>query len=102
MATARVVPHDPKNTSSDLWATLPVGDKPAKVGTTHVFYHSPEELTTLTSLGGDFSKESGNVKRETVRKAVGSAVKAVRGIDGVKNVKIDASQDAHASGALMR
>ncbi|KIY65934.1 hypothetical protein CYLTODRAFT_423874 [Cylindrobasidium torrendii FP15055 ss-10] len=97
MATARVVPNDPRNPSSDLWATLPSGDKPAKVGTTHVFYQSPEELTTLTSLGGDFAKETGNARRETVRKAVGSAVKAIRGIEGVKNVKIDASQDAHAS-----
>ena len=101
MATAHIVPHDPKS-SSELWSTVPSGDKPAKTGTTRIFYNTaPGELTALSSLGGEYEKQTGNAKREVVRKAVGSAVKAVRGLDGVKDVKVDASQDAHAAGTCL-
>ncbi|KAK0466043.1 uncharacterized protein EV420DRAFT_1636626 [Desarmillaria tabescens] len=97
MSTARIVPHDPKATS-ELWASAPTGEKPAKVGTTRVFYNTPpQQLTALSSLGDGFEKKTGSAKREVVRKAVGSAVKAVKAIDGVKNVKIDASLDPHAA-----
>ncbi len=101
MSTARIIPHDPKATS-DLWASAPTGEKPAKVGTTRVFYNTPpKQLTALSSLGDGFEKKTGTAKREVVRKAVGSAVKAVKAIDGVKDVKIDASLDPHAAGAYL-
>ncbi|KAK0500947.1 hypothetical protein EDD18DRAFT_1146702 [Armillaria luteobubalina] len=97
MSTARIVPHDPKSTS-ELWASAPTGEKPAKVGTTRIFYNTPpQQLTALSSLGDGFEKKAGTAKREVVRKAVGSAVKAVKAIDGVKDVKIDASLDPHAA-----
>ncbi|KAK0473103.1 cytosol aminopeptidase family, catalytic domain-containing protein [Armillaria novae-zelandiae] len=97
MSTARIVPHDPKSTS-ELWASAPTGEKPAKVGTTRIFYNTPpQQLTALSSLGDGFGKKTGTAKREVVRKAVGSAVKAVKAIDGVKSVKIDASLDPHAA-----
>ena len=44
-------------------------------------------------------KTSGNAKREIVKKAVGSAVKAVRGLKRFKDSTVDASQDVHAVGA---
>ncbi|PBL00091.1 hypothetical protein ARMGADRAFT_1072481 [Armillaria gallica] len=97
MSTARIIPHDPKATS-ELWASAPTGEKPAKVGTTRIFYNiPPKQLTALSSLGDGFEKKTGTAKREVVRKAVGSAVKAVKAIDGVKDVKIDASLDPHAA-----
>ncbi|KAF9040239.1 leucine aminopeptidase [Hymenopellis radicata] len=95
--TARVVPHNLLS-SSELWESAPSGEKPAKVGTTRIFYKTaPEELTALSSLGEGFENKSGNAKKELVRKAVGSAVKAVKDLDGVKAVKVDATHDAHAS-----
>ncbi len=96
--TARVVPHN-LSSSSELWESAPSGEKPAKVGTTRIFYKTaPEELTALSSLGEGFENKNGNVKKELVRKAVGSAVKAIKDLDGVKTVKVDATHDAHASG----
>ncbi|KAI0960807.1 hypothetical protein AcV7_000089 [Taiwanofungus camphoratus] len=113
MSSIYVVPVDPNAPSTQavpdfdsakLWSSAATGAKPAKVGTTRVFYNTPStegcNLTALASLGDNFSKKDGNERRELVRKAVGSAVKQVKALgDGVEGstVYIDASADAHAA-----
>lgn len=118
MSSIYVVPVDPNAPSTQavpdfdsakLWSSAATGAKPAKVGTTRVFYNTPStegcNLTALASLGDNFSKKDGNERRELVRKAVGSAVKQVKALgDGVEGstVYIDASADAHAAGKSCR
>lgn len=106
--TAYIVPYDHQSTgqsiagidAAQLWATTPQGDKPPKAGTTRVFYNTPvASVTSVVSLGDKFAAKKANDKRELVRKAVGSAVKELKGYDGVKEVTIDASADPHAAGA---
>jgi aminopeptidase len=85
-----------------LWSTGPSNGKTPKVGTTRIFYNTPVQnqghLVALTSLGEAFASAQGCARREVVRKAVGSAVKNVTALgDGVKEVSIDASADAHAA-----
>ncbi|KAI0268596.1 leucine aminopeptidase [Gloeopeniophorella convolvens] len=108
-----VLPLDPSADSSSgavpgvdptqLWRTAPTGSKPAKVGTTRVFYNTPAQqggasATAVVSLGEGFAKKTGDARRELVRKAVGSGVKQVKELgDGEKKVAIDASADAHAA-----
>ncbi|KAI0083352.1 cytosol aminopeptidase family, catalytic domain-containing protein [Irpex rosettiformis] len=100
-----VVPIDPtapsNNTSSTtldvdkLLASTPKSTKPSKAGTTHVFYGTPPgSITTLVSLGGQWSgaSSSANTKRELVRTAVGSAVQVIKGLgEGVegREVRVD-------------
>jgi len=107
MASVYVVPIDPKAPKSSvdgvdaaqLWSLTPQGDKPAKASTTRTFYGTPSAgLTTLASVGPDFDTAAPNAKREIIRKAVGTAVKEVRSLDGVKEVVVDASLDPHAAG----
>jgi len=107
MASVYVVPIDPKAPQSSvdgvdaaqLWSLTPQGDKPAKASTTRTFYGTPAAgITTLASIGGDFDSASANAKREIIRKAIGTAVKEVRSLDGVKEVVVDASLDPHAAG----
>jgi len=106
-ASAYIFPYDHQSTGqivegvdpAELWSTTPQADKPPKAGTTRTFYNTPtSKVTTVSSLGGDFASKSANVKRELVRKSVGSAVKELKGYDGVKDVSIDASADPHAAG----
>jgi cytosol aminopeptidase len=106
-SSAYVVPYDhqnsddflPGHSAAKLWATTPQGDTPPKAGTTRTFFNAPEtKLTTVSSLGDKFSSKSQNAKRELVRKAVGSAVKELKAMDGVKDVAVDASLDPHAAG----
>ena len=106
-----VFPYDHQTSSSvvegvdpaSLWSLTPQGDKPPKVGTTRVFYNTPKDATTVvSSLGGDFAKKSANAKRELVRKSVATAVKDLKGYDGVKEVQVEASIDPHASGEFFR
>ncbi|PCH33010.1 hypothetical protein WOLCODRAFT_147118 [Wolfiporia cocos MD-104 SS10] len=111
MSSIYILPVDPKapaNASvpnidaARLWAAAPVGAKPAKVGTTRVFYATPDaqNITALTSLGNDFGTKTGDERREIVRKAIGSAVKQVKGLgEGVEGQKVvvDASADSHAA-----
>ncbi|KAF8899387.1 leucine aminopeptidase [Infundibulicybe gibba] len=81
-----------------LWSVTPSGDKPPKVGTTRIFYNTPEsKVTAISSLGEKFPSKSGDARREVVRKSVGSAVKDLKAIDGIKEVSIDASTDPHAA-----
>jgi aminopeptidase len=89
----------------ELWNTAPTGSKPAKVGTTRIFYNTPRadqgntNATAVVSLGEGFNKKSGDARRELVRKAVGSGVKQVKELgDGTKDIVVDASTDAHAAG----
>lgn len=110
MATsAYIVPFDPKSSSSPsqvlpvdaagLWVTAAVGEKVPKVGTNRIFYNIPAgKITALSSLGDGFAKKTGDARRELVRKSVGSAVKELKALDGLKNVEIDASADPHAAG----
>jgi cytosol aminopeptidase len=88
-----------------LWSTAPTGTKPAKVGTTRIFYNTPIadpgniNATAVVSLGEGFHRKTGDAKRELVRKAVGSGVKHAKELgDGAKQIIIDASADAHAAG----
>lgn len=105
---AYVVPIDPKNPAGNaapgvnpasLWSSLPQTQKPAKVGTSHLFYGTPAfDVTALVSLGEGFDSKTGDVRREIVRKAIGSGVKSVKGLgDGVSEAVIDASTDPHAA-----
>ncbi|THU84241.1 leucine aminopeptidase [Dendrothele bispora CBS 962.96] len=110
--TAFVAPHDSKNPSQsvsgvDLAKTwgLAVSSqdekgkpKVPKAGTTRIFYNTPQsKITAISSLGDGFEAKKGNARRELVRKSVGSAVKAVKGLDGVKEVLVDAEKDPHAA-----
>ncbi|KAG2364786.1 leucine aminopeptidase [Suillus spraguei] len=105
---AYVVPVDPKNPAGNaapginpasLWSSLPQAQKPAKVGTSHLFYGTPAfDVTALVSLGESFDSKTGDVRREIVRKAIGSGVKSVKGLgDGISETIIDASADPHAA-----
>ena len=104
---AYIVPYDHQSSNevapgvdpAELWATTPAPDKPAKVGTVRTFYNTPPaKVTSVTSLGEKFSSKKDNERRELLRKAVGSAVKELKAIDGVKDVSVDASVDPHAAG----
>ena len=108
---AYILPIDPNLPSSQsvpnldpakLWSAVPWGKKTPKVGTTRVFYNSPSggsDVTALVSLGEEFDAKKGDAKREVVRKAVGSAVKDLKGlVEGDITVSIDASADPHAAG----
>ncbi|TFK21630.1 leucine aminopeptidase [Coprinopsis marcescibilis] len=106
MSTAIVVPFDHQQSSkpvagvdaAELWALTPSGEKTPKAGTTRTFYNTPaSKTTTIASLGEGFANKSDEVKRELVRKAVGSAVKDLKAHDGVKEVAVDASADPHAA-----
>ena len=108
---AYILPIDPTSPSSQsipnldpakLWSTVPWGKKTPKVGTTRVFYNTPSggsDVTALVSLGDEFDTKKGDAKREVVRKAVGSAVKDLKGlVESEAAVSIDASADPHAAG----
>ncbi|KAF5311260.1 hypothetical protein D9758_018499 [Tetrapyrgos nigripes] len=108
---AFVAPHDPIKSSQaisgvdlvQIWAqavpsSTDESAKVPKVGTTRVFYNTPEsKITAISSLGEGFEKKKGNERREMVRKSVGSAVKTLRGLDGLKEIHIDAEKDPHAA-----
>ena len=88
-----------------LWSSAPTGSKPAKVGTTRLFYDTPPsqpgktDAIAVVSLGEGFDKQTDNARRELVRKAIGSSIKQIRELgDGKKSVVVDASRDAHAAG----
>jgi len=115
MSSAYIVPLDvrapsprtvPNLDPQKLWSTIPVGEKPHKVGTTRIFYDTPpssegSNITAISALGEAFSTKVGDPRRELIRKAVGSAVKDVKSLgDGVKDVTIDTSLDPHASGKI--
>jgi aminopeptidase len=110
-STALVIPHDPTIVQSSsgpgkLWSHVAAGEK--KAGTTRIFYDTPKDsgkITVLGSLGEKFGETKGDSKRELVRKAVGSAVKGVRGLgigEGGVNVEVDGGLDAHAAGKPLR
>ncbi|KIK94396.1 hypothetical protein PAXRUDRAFT_828052 [Paxillus rubicundulus Ve08.2h10] len=105
---AYIIPVDPQNPGlgaasnvnpAILWATLPPTQKPAKVGTSHLFYGTGgNDVTALVSLGEGFETTQGDARREIIRKAVGSGVKSVKGLgDGVSEAILDASTDPHAA-----
>jgi len=106
MSSAFIIPFDHQSSdisatgvdAAKLWATTPSGDKSPKAGTTRTFYNTPpSKVTTVSSLGEKFDTKKGDVRRELVRKAVGSAVKELKSLDGVKDVTIDASTDPQAA-----
>jgi cytosol aminopeptidase len=107
---AYVVPYDhqpsPKMAdgvdASQLWSLTPQGEKLPKVGTLRTFYNTPpSKVTTISSLGEGFASKISEAKRELVRKSVGSAVKDLKALDGLKDVLIDASADPHAAGVSL-
>ena len=111
MATsAYILPHQPGATATPaptvsgvdqlkLLSKLPKPEKTPKVGDTKVFFDTPEgKVTALVSLGDKFASKKLNEQRELVRRAVGSAVKQLRDLDGVNHAEIDASTDPHAAG----
>ena len=111
MATsAYILPHQPGTTAtatptvsdvdkSELLSKLPKTEKPPKAGDTRIFYDTPHsKITALVSLGDKFASKQSNERRELVRRAVGSAVKEIRDLDGVNRAEIDASTDPHAAG----
>ncbi|KIK68766.1 hypothetical protein GYMLUDRAFT_68599 [Collybiopsis luxurians FD-317 M1] len=100
--SAFVVPVDPKAvTSADIakvWDTVPRGEKGPDVGTAKIFYNTPPgKVTAASTLGDNFSSKKGDARREAVRKSVGGAVKALKALDGLKEVNVDASTDPHAA-----
>jgi aminopeptidase len=108
-AKAYVVPLDPKNTGqcvashvnpAALWATVPPTEKPAKVGTSHLFYgvSGGTDVTALVSLGDSFESKKGDARSEVVRKAVGSGVKRIKALgESISEAIIDTSTDPHAA-----
>jgi len=115
MATsAYILPHQPGATATTtpavtgvdqlkLLSKLPKPEKAPKVGDTKVFYDTPEgKVTALVSLGDKFASKKLNERREFVRRAIGSAVKELRDLDGVNLAEIDASTDPHAAGKCPR
>lgn len=107
MSSAFIVPYDLKTPIqiapgvdvAELWNSTPQGDKPPKVGTTRTFYNTPQgKVTTVSSLGSGFAEKGADAKRELVRKSVGSGVKVLKELGGVKDVTVDESADPHASG----
>ena len=87
-----------------MWGTLPPTKKPAKVGTSHLFYGTSggTDVTALVSLGDAFEAKKGDARREIVRKAVGSGVKSIKVLrEGISEAFIDASTDPHAAGELL-
>jgi cytosol aminopeptidase len=109
-SSAYVLPYEPNTTSSPvvshvdpakLFATTP-GSK-LKVGTTRIFYDTPpNKVTAVVSLGDKFASQSANERRESVRKAIGSAVKQIKDLDGVDHLDVDAAADAQAAGQFLR
>ncbi|KAF8810687.1 hypothetical protein BYT27DRAFT_7064407, partial [Phlegmacium glaucopus] len=104
--TAYILPFDHQSSgqvvdgvdASHLWSLTPQGEKLPKVGTTRIFYNTPpSNVTTVSFLGEGFASKKSEVKRELVRKSVGSAVKELKNHDGLKDVLIDASADPHAA-----
>ncbi|KAF8167170.1 leucine aminopeptidase [Crassisporium funariophilum] len=84
--------------AAELWSLTPQGEKTPKAGTTRTFYNTPpSKVTTVSSLGDGFASKKSEVKREIVRKSVGSAVKVLKSYEGVKEVAVDASADPHAA-----
>lgn len=103
---AYILPHDPNAPSAQVVADVDPAKllsttpgKETKVGTTRVFYNTPaDKVTVLSSLGDKFASKTANEKRELVRRAVGSAVRQVKGLDGIDRVDIDTTADPHAAG----
>jgi aminopeptidase len=90
--------------ASDLWQLVPAnGGKAPKAGTARVFF-GPNGVTAVSSLGEGFTKKKENEKREAVRRAVGGAVKGLKGVvvppEGTAEVKVDTAGDAHAAGSF--
>lgn len=110
---AYIVPLDPSNPSknaalnvdpSALWAKLPPSKKPAKAGTSHLFYGlgAGKDVAALVSLGEAFETKKGDARREIIRKAVGSGVKGIKGLgEGVSEAVIDTSTDPQAAGEVL-
>ena len=97
--TATVTPTVSGVDQPELLSKLPKAENPPKVGDTKIFYDTPDgKVTALVSLGDKFASKQSNERRELVRRAVGSAVKEVRNLDGVNRAEIDASTDPHAAG----
>ena len=110
-STAYIIPFDHQSSAqitdghgvdpSKLWSLTPQGEKLPQAGTTRIFYNTPpSKVTTLSSLGEGFASKKSDVKRELVRKSVGSAVKELKAYDGLKDVLVDASADPHAAGVF--
>lgn len=106
---AYIIPFDHQSTAqvgdgvnpSHLWSLTPQSEKIPKVGTTRIFYNTPPpSLTSIVSLGEGFALKKDEIKRELVRKSVGSAVKELKAYDGLQDVVIDASADPHAAGVF--
>lgn len=108
-SSACIIPHDPLNPSKavsgvesvDLWHSAVSSVKTPQVGTTRIFYNTPaSKITALSSLGEEFPSQEGNSRRELVRRSVGSAVKAVKALESVQEISVEASLDPQAAGML--
>ncbi|KAL0567709.1 hypothetical protein V5O48_014281, partial [Marasmius crinis-equi] len=105
-AQVRIVPHNPSSASTKEIDSAFLGDSLSKVGQARILWGAPT-ITAISSLGEKFDKKKENEKREVVRKAVGSAVKAVKGqLEGLNTkdkvnetiqVEVDAKVDPHAA-----
>ncbi|KJA19218.1 hypothetical protein HYPSUDRAFT_44470 [Hypholoma sublateritium FD-334 SS-4] len=108
-SSAYILPYNPKSTvkgpevangvdASTLWSLTPGSDKPSKAATTRTFYNTPpSKVTTVTCLGDAFPAKNVQEKREIVRRAIGNAVKDLKGYDGLGEVVVDASADPQAA-----
>ena len=109
-STAYIIPFDHQSSTqitegvdaSKLWSLTPQGEKLPKAGTTRIFYNTPpSKVTTVSSLGEAFASKKSDVKRELVRKSVGSAVKELKAFEGLTEILVDASADPHAAGVFL-
>ncbi|KIY50004.1 hypothetical protein FISHEDRAFT_40118 [Fistulina hepatica ATCC 64428] len=103
MATARIIPVDATRPlpvqSAELWATVHEGDKSPKVGTTRIIYGKGTR-DALSSLGEKFSSQSTDAQKESVRRSVGAAVKALKDAGDLSEIVVDTSAvDARAAAA---
>ncbi|KAL1749280.1 cytosol aminopeptidase family, catalytic domain-containing protein [Schizophyllum fasciatum] len=102
---AHIVPYDPeKPATADaarLWATAYRAEKAPKVGTARTFYGAGPDggHAVVSALGAGFAKEGADARKERVRKAVGAAVKSVKGLEDLSKLTIDAAGEPQAAAA---
>ena len=90
-----------------LWRSVPSSSSgsPIRVGTSHLFYDVRDsgDVSVVSSLGDQSKVKDNASQRETVRKAVGSAVGKVKSLGEHINgriVNVNAEADPHAAGRL--
>ena len=104
--TAHIIPYDPESSklataeAAKLWATAYRAEKAPKVGTARTFYGAGPEggHAVVSALGAGYAKEAPDARKERVRKAVGAAVKSVKGLEDLAKLTVEAADEPQAAG----